>query len=97
VALDTRALVEGDATGVGRYIQALIGAFRESHSIDLALYGERWPRVFGPQVVMPLRMLSDRAQLVHGPANSLPLFSFGLPGVVTVSYTHLTLPTKCSV
>jgi glycosyltransferase involved in cell wall biosynthesis len=84
VALDTRALRDGDATGVGRYIQALIGAFRESHGVDLVLYADRGPRVFGPQVVMPLRMLSDRAQLVHGPANSLPLFGFGLPGVVTI-------------
>jgi alpha-1,3-rhamnosyl/mannosyltransferase len=82
--MDTRALGEGDATGVGRYIQALIGAFRESHGIDLALYPGRGPRVLGPQVVMPLRMRGDRVQLVHGPANSLPLFGFGLPGVVTI-------------
>ena len=84
MALDTRALGEGDATGVGRYIQALIGAFRMSHGVDLALYADRGPRLLGPQLVMPLRMLSDRVQLVHGPANSLPLFGFGLPGVVTI-------------
>ena len=84
MALDTRALGEGDATGVGRYIQALIGAFRMSHGVDLALYADRGPRVLGPQVVMPLRMLSDGVRLVHGPANSLPLFGFGLPGVVTI-------------
>jgi glycosyltransferase involved in cell wall biosynthesis len=82
--MDTRALAEGDATGVGRYIQALIGAFRESRGVDLALYAGRGPRVLGPQVVMPLRMRGDRVQLVHGPANSLPLFGFGLPGVVTI-------------
>jgi alpha-1,3-rhamnosyl/mannosyltransferase len=33
---------------------------------------------------MPLRMRGDGAQLVHGPANSLPLLRFGLPGVVTI-------------
>jgi glycosyltransferase involved in cell wall biosynthesis len=82
--MDTRALGEGDATGVGRYIQALIAAFREIHAVDLALYSDRGPRVVGPQVVMPLRMRGDRVQLVHGPANSLPLFGFGLPGVVTI-------------
>jgi len=82
--MDTRALGEAAATGVGRYIQALIGAFRESHGIDLALYPDRGPRVVGPQVLMPLRMRGDHAQLVHGPANALPLFGFGLPGVVTI-------------
>src|SRR5256714_15352591 len=84
VALDTRALGEGEATGVGRYIQALIGAFRESHGVDLALYPNRGPRLGGPQLVMPLQMRGDGVQLVHGPANSLPLFGFGLPGVVTI-------------
>jgi alpha-1,3-rhamnosyl/mannosyltransferase len=84
VGLDTRALREGDATGVGRYVVALIGALRESHGVDLALYADRGPRVVGPQVVMPLRMRNDRVQLVHGPANSLPLIHFGLPGVVTI-------------
>src|SRR2546423_1638895 len=84
VALDTRALGEGEATGVGRYIQALIGAFHESHGVDLALYPNRGPRMVGPQLVMPLRMRGDGVQLVHGPANSLPLFGFGLPGVVTI-------------
>jgi alpha-1,3-rhamnosyl/mannosyltransferase len=82
--MDTRALDEGDATGIGRYIQALIAAFRESHGIDLAVYPNRGPRIVGPQVVMPLRMRRARVQLVHGPANSLPLLSFGLPGVVTI-------------
>ncbi len=82
--MDTRALGEGDATGVGRYIQALIRAFREGHGIDLALYPDRGPRVVGPQVVMPLRMRRDGVQLVHGPANSLPLHTFGVPGVVTI-------------
>ncbi|TMB65565.1 MAG: glycosyltransferase family 4 protein, partial [Chloroflexi bacterium] len=82
--MDTRALAEGAVTGVGRYIQALIGAFRESHGIDLALYPDRGPRVVGPQVLMPLRMRGDHALLVHGPANALPLFGFGLPGVVTI-------------
>src|SRR3984893_7174010 len=84
VALDTRALDEGAATGVGRYIHALIGAFRESHGIDLALYPDRGPHVVGPQVVMPLRMRGDGMQVVHWPAHSVPLLGFGLPGVVTI-------------
>jgi alpha-1,3-rhamnosyl/mannosyltransferase len=77
-------LAGGDATGVGRYVQALIGAFHESHGIELRLYPARGPRVLGPQVVMPLRMRGDGVQLIHGPSNSLPLLSFGLPGVVTI-------------
>src|SRR2546430_16736242 len=31
-----------------------------------------------------LRMRRDRAQLIHDPANSLPLLFVGLPGVVTI-------------
>lgn len=38
----------------------------------------------GPQFVLPLRMRRDGAQLIHGPANALPLFRLGLPGVVTI-------------
>ena len=84
MALDTRALDAGDATGVGRYVLALIDALRAGHGVELALYPGRGPRLLGPQVVMPLRMRGDGAQLVHGPANSLPMFGFGLPGVVTI-------------
>src|SRR5438445_6645523 len=84
IALDTRALGEGEATGVGRYVQALIEAFRESHDVNLALYPNRGPRVVGPQLVTPIRMRGDGVQLIHGPANSLPLVGFGLPGVVTI-------------
>lgn len=84
VALDTRTLGEGEATGVGRYIQALIRAFRERHTVDLALYPDGGPRMLGPHLLMPLRMRGDGVQLVHGPANSLPLLGFGLAGVVTI-------------
>jgi glycosyltransferase involved in cell wall biosynthesis len=75
---------EADATGVGRYVRALIGALRESHSVDLAVYAGGGPRLVGPQLLTPLRMRSGGAQLVHGPANSLPLLRFGLPGVLTI-------------
>src|SRR2546428_3155389 len=84
VALDTRALNAEDATGVGRSVRALLTAFRESHAVTVTTYGERPPRLLGPQVLTPLRMLRDRAQLIHGPANSLPLLVVGLPGVVTI-------------
>jgi glycosyltransferase involved in cell wall biosynthesis len=77
-------LREADATGVGRYIRALIGAFRESRTVNLGVYAGGWPRLVGPQVLTPLRMRRGGAQLVHGPANSLPLLRFGLPGVVTI-------------
>src|ERR1700693_6358051 len=66
VGMDTGALGDGDATAVGRYIQALIGAFRESHSVDLTLYPDRGPRMVGPQVALPLRMRGDRGPLVPG-------------------------------
>jgi len=50
----------------------------------VATYAKRGPRVIGPQVLTPLRMRRDGAQLIHGPANSLPLLVVGLPGVVTI-------------
>ena len=42
------------------------------------------PPFLGAHVVMPLRARLGRARLLHGPANALPLFSAGLPGVVTL-------------
>jgi glycosyltransferase involved in cell wall biosynthesis len=83
VALDAAALAD-DATGVGRYIGALIAALRDSHGVDLMPYRDRGPRLLGPQLALPLRMRRDGAQLIHGPANALPLLSIGLPGVVTI-------------
>ncbi|MDQ6712726.1 MAG: glycosyltransferase family 4 protein [Candidatus Dormibacteraeota bacterium] len=83
VALDTRALAD-DATGVGRYIGALIRAFRGSHGIDLIPYPDRGLPLLGPQLELPLRVRRDGAQLIHGPANALPLLHLGLPGVVTI-------------
>jgi glycosyltransferase involved in cell wall biosynthesis len=83
VALDARALAD-DATGVGRYIGALITAFRETHGVDLKPYRGEGLRLLGPQLELPLRMRRDGAQLIHGPANSLPLLKLGLPGVVTI-------------
>jgi glycosyltransferase involved in cell wall biosynthesis len=73
-----------DGTGVGRYIRALSGALPQRHDIALIAYGEAKPRLVGPQLLLPLRMRRDGAQLIHGPANSLPLFEAGLPGVVTI-------------
>ncbi len=40
--------------------------------------------MLGPQLGLPLRMRRDGAQLIHGPANALPLLRPGLPGVVTI-------------
>jgi glycosyltransferase involved in cell wall biosynthesis len=83
VALDARALAD-DATGVGRYIGALITAFHEMHGVELMPYRTAGLRVLGPQFELPLRMRRDGAQLIHGPANALPLLRLGLPGVVTI-------------
>src|SRR5256714_5980513 len=83
VALDARALTD-DATGVGRYIWALTVAFRGSHAVDLVPYRDPGPRILGPQLTLPLRIRRDGAQLIHGPANALPLLPLGLPGVVTI-------------
>ena len=69
---------------MGRYVRALISAFRESHDVNLLLYPKSRLRVIGPQLAAPLRMRLDGAQLVHGPASALPLLRFGLPGVVTI-------------
>jgi len=71
-------------TGVGHYVRALITALHESHGVTVTAYGESGPQLLGPQVLSPLRMRRDGAQLIHGPANSLPLLLAGLPGVVTI-------------
>jgi glycosyltransferase involved in cell wall biosynthesis len=84
VAIDARALGQGDATGIGRYIHALIAAFREGHAVSTRLYRQDFPRLIGPHVAVALMMRAGGAALVHGPANSLPLARYGLPGVVTV-------------
>jgi len=83
VALDAQALGE-DATGVGRYIGALVAAFRDSHSVELMPYRDSGLRLVGPHLALPVRMRRDGARLVHGPANALPLLNIGLPGVVTI-------------
>src|SRR5207248_3111448 len=83
VALDAQAFAE-DATGVGRYIGALIEAFRASPSVDLMPYRDSGPRLIGPHLALPQRMRWDGARRVHGPANALPLLNTGLPGVVTI-------------
>src|ERR1700716_1131088 len=83
VALDTRALADA-ATGVGRYLGALIAAFHDSHGVDLMRYQDQRLPLLGPQFELPLRMRRDGAQLIHGPANALPLLRLGLPGVVTI-------------
>ncbi len=69
---------------MGRYIGALITAFHETHGVELRPYRGPGLRILGPQVELPLRMRHDGAQLIHGPANSLPLLHPGLPGVVTI-------------
>src|SRR5919108_4184381 len=84
VAIDGRALAAGEATGVGRYIQALVGALGDAHGVDLTLYSAAGPPVIGAQLLMPARMRLHRADVIHGPANALPLLHAGLPGVVTI-------------
>ena len=84
VALDARALNDDAATGVGRYIEALISQFKEQDDVRLVEYRAAGPRFLGPQILTPVAMRRDGAQLLHGPANSLPLLHFGLPGVVTI-------------
>jgi glycosyltransferase involved in cell wall biosynthesis len=82
--MDGRALDHADGTGVSRYIRALISAFRESQGVRLTVYRGSRARLIGPQVLTPLRMRITPTDVVHGPANALPLLRFGLPGVVTV-------------
>ncbi|MEO6796921.1 MAG: glycosyltransferase family 1 protein [Candidatus Dormibacter sp.] len=84
MALDARALGDGDETGIGRYIHALVSALAETPAVAVRLYRRPFPPVLGPHLVSALRMRADGAALVHGPANALPLVRYGLPGVVTV-------------
>ena len=82
--MDTRALAGGEDTGVGRYIRALLGAFAELHTLEIRSYGDKWPRVIGPQLLSPLRMRLEGVDVLHGPANALPIVTMGLPAVVTI-------------
>jgi glycosyltransferase involved in cell wall biosynthesis len=84
VALDTRALRGDGATGVGRYIQALTHRFKERDDLQLISDPALGPRFLGPQLLTPLAIRAAGAQLIHGPANALPLLHLGLPGVVTI-------------
>jgi alpha-1,3-rhamnosyl/mannosyltransferase len=52
--------------------------------VDLVPYRDGGLRLLGPHLELPLRMRRDGAQLVHGPANALPLLPVGLPEVVTI-------------
>jgi glycosyltransferase involved in cell wall biosynthesis len=61
----------------------LLTAFRQVHGVEVTPY-RAGLRLLGPQLELPLRMRRDGAQLIHGPANALPLLSLGLPGVVTI-------------
>jgi glycosyltransferase involved in cell wall biosynthesis len=69
---------------VGRYIRALISAIGQSRAVDLRVYRDTAVRVVGPHLIRPLRMRLGGAEVLHGPANALPLVPFGLPGVVTI-------------
>lgn len=84
MALDVRALDGGGATGVGRYIRALMEAMQARPDTELEVFQGASPPILGPQLITPLQMRRGQAQLIHGPANSLPLYLAGLPGVVTV-------------
>ena len=82
--MDTRALAGAHGTGVGRYIQALRAALSTLPGVDVMPFDQRTPPVVGPQLVAPLRVRLSGADLIHGPANALPVARFGLPGVVTI-------------
>ncbi len=82
--MDGRALSAGEGTGVARYIHALVAAFRETGTVSVALYRDHGPRLVGPHLAAAARMRLQGADLLHGPANALPLVRYGLPGVVTV-------------
>jgi glycosyltransferase involved in cell wall biosynthesis len=69
---------------VGRYIRALILAIGQSRAVDLRVYRDTGVRVIGPHLIRPLRMWLGGAEVLHGPANALPLVPFGLPSVVTI-------------
>ena len=69
---------------MSRYIHALVSTLRESRGIRLRVYRSAGPRVVGPHALMPLRMRLEGADVLHGPANGLPILRFGMRGVVTI-------------
>lgn len=82
--MDTRALAGAEATGVGRYIRALLESFHAREDVEVHRYPRQFPPLVGPQLIAPLQMRAGHADVIHGPANALPLLPVGVPGVVTV-------------
>ena len=85
VAVDCRELDPGSATsGVSRYLRCLLAALAGDPEIAIRVPGAAGPRVLGPHVLMPLRARRQGVDVLHGPANGLPLLRFRIPSVVTV-------------
>jgi glycosyltransferase involved in cell wall biosynthesis len=85
VAIDARELdAGGQGTGVARYVGCLLQALPAIDGITVRAIRRTGPRAIGPHALMALRMRLLGADLVHGPANGLPLLRYGLPGVVTI-------------
>src|SRR5207245_3400547 len=84
VAIDGRELEPAAApTGVSRYLRCLLSALEDDTEVDVRIMGSG-PPVLGPHLIMPLRARLDGVDVLHGPANGLPLLRLWTPGVVTV-------------
>ncbi|HYM49782.1 MAG TPA: glycosyltransferase family 1 protein [Candidatus Limnocylindrales bacterium] len=84
VGIDARELSPASLTGVSRYVRCLTEALARLPDLDLRLIQDPGPRLLGPHLLMPLRWRRAGVDVLHGPANGLPLVRFGIPGVVTI-------------
>lgn len=88
IAVDAQLAV-GTATGIGEYVRGLCAALREAGTDvkelrEPALDPWRFDRrLLWDQLLLPLRALESRAELLHCAAGTMPLMS-ALPIVVTV-------------
>jgi glycosyltransferase involved in cell wall biosynthesis len=84
VAIDGRELEPAASpTGVSRYLRCLLSALEDDPEVEVRMLGAG-PPVLGPHLFMPLRARLDGVDVLHGPANGLPLVRLGTPAVVTV-------------
>jgi glycosyltransferase involved in cell wall biosynthesis len=85
VAIDARDAFAPELRGWGRYVHELVGALPDRSDVEYRVisHGSRGPEMLFEQVILPVRLRRERADLVHAPNCFLPL-ARPCMGVVTI-------------
>jgi glycosyltransferase involved in cell wall biosynthesis len=85
VAIDARDAFAPELRGWGRYVHELVGALPDRSDVEYRVIsrGSRGPEMLFEQVILPVRLRRERADLVHAPNCFLPL-ARPCMGVVTI-------------